>query len=76
MNELGAGHAFASGTVEPARCSNVTWPSAPDSASSAAHQPHQPPARQLDFLAEIITTLELEPDAPEKNRLREPARAA
>jgi len=42
--------------------------SAPASVRRQTHQPRQPQAWQLVFLAEIITTAALEPDAPERNR--------
>ncbi len=60
--------AARSGMWTPGRCWNATSPSAPDSDSSGKHT--NLISRRLGnwiFLAEILTTLELEPDAPEKN---------
>ena len=52
----------------PGRCWNAILPSAPDSASSANTPTSSAADSATGFcLAEIITTLELEPDAPEKN---------
>ena len=51
----------------PGRCWNATFASAPDSALSANTPTSSAAGWQLDFLAEILTTLELEPDAPEQN---------